>query len=64
MCPYSRLDFGMKTWGRMFSDVVQIQLKTSLYTQFNALQRAHVIIAGFWPKLFGIFESLNVHFHL
>ena len=29
---YSRVDFGVKTSGRMFSDVVQIQLNTSLYS--------------------------------
>ena len=47
------MDLGVKTSGRMFSDVVQIQLNT-LYSQFNALQRAHVIIADIRPKLTGV----------
>ena len=55
MYVYCRKDFGVKTLERMFSDVAQIQLNTSLYSQFTALQRAHVIIADFWPKLTGVF---------
>ena len=39
----------------MFSDVVQNQLNTSLYSQFTALQRAHVIIVDFRMKLTGVF---------
>ena len=39
----------------MFSDVVQIQLNKCLYSQFTALQGAHVIIADFRPKLTGVF---------
>ena len=35
---YSRMDFAVKTSGRMISDVVHIQLNTSLYSQFTALQ--------------------------
>ena len=43
----SRMDFGVKTSERVFSGVVQIQLNTSVCSQFTALQRAHVIIADF-----------------
>ena len=46
-----RMDFAVETSKRMFSDVVQIQLDTSLYSQYTALQRAHVTIADFWLKL-------------
>ena len=49
------MEFGVKTSGRMFSDVVQIQLNTNLYIQFIALQTANVIIADFQPKLTGVF---------
>ena len=35
-----RMDFGVRTSGRMFFAVVQIQLKTSLYSLSTALQRA------------------------
>ena len=52
---YSRMDFGVKTSEWMFFDVVQIQLNTSLYSQFTALQRAHVIIAAFRPKPTDVF---------
>ena len=45
------MDIGVKTSGRMFYNVVQIRLDTSLYSQFTALQRAHVIISGFLLKL-------------
>ena len=55
MCAYSRKDFGVKLSGRMFSDVVHIQLNTSLYSQFDALQRAHVVNADFRLKLTGVF---------
>ena len=55
MCAYSRPDFGVKTSGRMFTDVVQIQFSTSLYSQFTALPRGHVNIAYFRPKLSGVF---------
>ena len=51
----SRMDFGLKTSERMFSDVVQFQLNTSVYSQFTALQRAYVNIAGFLTKLTGVF---------
>ena len=61
---YSRMDFGTKTSERMFSDVRQIQLTVSLYSQFTALQTAHVIISGSQPKLTDVFLSLNVYFHL
>ena len=47
------MDFEAQTLERMFSDVVQIQLNTSLYIQLTALQRAHVIVADFRPKLTG-----------
>ena len=49
------MDFVVKTSGRMFSDVVQIQPNTSLYSQFTALQGAYVFIADFRPKLTGVF---------
>ena len=52
---YSRMDFGMKISEQMFSDVVQIELNTSLYGQFSELQSAHVIIADFRPKFAGVF---------
>ena len=52
---YSRMDFGVKTLKQMFSDVVQLQLNTSLFSQFTALEKARVIIAGFRPKLTGVF---------
>ena len=55
VCAYSKMDFEVKTSWEMFSDVVQIQLDTSLYSQFTALQRAHVIIADFRPKFTGVF---------
>ena len=51
----NRMDFGVKKSERMFFNVVQIQLNTSLYSQFTASQRAHVIIAVFWLKLTGSF---------
>ena len=54
MLGYSRMDFGVKTLELMFSGVVQFQLNTNLYTQFTALQKAHVIIADFRPKLTGV----------
>ena len=63
MCAYSRMDFGVKTSGRMFSDLVRIQLNTNPYSKFTALRRAHVIIADFRPKLTGVFYSLNLYFH-
>ena len=56
------MDFEVKTSERMFSDVVQIQLNTRLNGQFTSLQRAHVVIAGFRPKLTGVFLSLKVYF--
>ena len=52
---YSRIDFGMKTSELMLSDVVQIQLKTSLYSHYTSLQRADVNFADFRPKLTGVF---------
>ena len=55
MCAYSRMDFAVKTSGRMFSEVVQIQLNTRLNSQITALQRAHLIIADSRPKLTGVF---------
>ena len=55
MYAYSRMDIGVKTSVQMFSDVVQIQLNSSLCSQFTALQRAYVFIAGFRPKLTGVF---------
>ena len=51
----SGLNFGVKTSGRMFSYVVQIQLNTSLYSQLTALQRAQISIADFRSKTTGIF---------
>ena len=41
VCANNRMDLGVKTWGRMFCDVLQIQLNTGLYSLFTALQRAH-----------------------
>ena len=55
MIVYSTMNLGVKTSERMFYDVVQIQLNTSVYSQFESLQRAHVIIAGLRPKLTGVF---------
>ena len=51
MFAYGEMDIGVKTSGRMFYNVVQIRFDTSLYSQFIALQRAHVFIAGFRLKL-------------
>ena len=64
MATYSKMDLGVKTSGQTFSDVVQIQLYTFLYSQITALQRAYVIIADFRPKLTGLFCSPNMYFHL
>ena len=47
VCAYSRMDIGVKTTGRIFSDVVQIQVNTSIYSHFTALQNAHVNFADF-----------------
>ena len=55
MLAYSRMNFGVKTSERMFSDVVQIQPNISLYSQFTAIQRALVNIAVLRPKLTGVF---------
>ena len=44
---YSRMDFIVKTSGQMFSDMVQIQLNTSLFSQFTTIHRVHIIIANF-----------------
>ena len=41
------MDVEVKTSERMFYDVVQIQLDIGLYSQFTALQRAHVIYRRF-----------------
>ena len=49
------MDLGVKTLGRMFSDVVQIELNTSLHSQYTALQRLHLVIADFRPKPTGVF---------
>ena len=49
------MEIGVKTSGRMFSDVVQVQLNTNLYIQFIALQTANVIIPSIQPKLTGVF---------
>ena len=64
MFAYGRMDFGLKTSERMFSDVEQIQLNASVYSQYTALHRAHVNIADFRPKLTGVLESFHVYFHL
>ena len=58
------MDFGVKTSERMFSDVVPIQLNKSLYSQYTVSEKAHVIFADFRPNLTGVFEPLNVYFHL
>ena len=55
MYAYSRMDFGVKTAGRIFSNVVHVQLNTSLHSQLTALQRAHAIVAGFGPKPTSVF---------
>ena len=49
------MDFGVKTSERIFSDVVWIQLNSSLYSQVTELQMAHVIIVDFRPNLTGVF---------
>ena len=54
MYAYCWMGFDVKTSERMFSDVVQIQLNTILYSQFTALERAHVINAYLRPKLTGV----------
>ena len=50
MFAFSTMDFGVKTSERMISDVVQIQLHTSLYSQLSALQTAQIYIADFRSK--------------
>ena len=55
MFAFSKMNLGVKTSERMFSDKVQMQLNISLYSLFTALQSACVIIADFRPKPTGVF---------
>ena len=63
-CTYFRIVLYLKIPGQMFSDVAQIQLNKIMFSQFTALQKAHVSNAVLPPKLIGISYSPNICFHL
>ena len=49
------MDLLVETSEQVFVYVPQIQLNKNVFSQFTALQRAHVNFADFRPKFTGVF---------